>query len=135
MDRYELTRELCKDKDVLDIGCAGDLDNHLKNTDKWAFSRAMVVAKSILGIDCDEEKIKQLYKEGYPVRLGRAEDFYTGRRFDIVMAQELIEHLDNPGVFLKNVKKALREDGFLILSTPNVMVLYAAAGKGSSATF
>lgn len=40
-------------------------------------------------------------------------------KFDIVMALELIEHIPDLGQFLAEIKDYMREDGILILSTPN----------------
>jgi ubiquinone/menaquinone biosynthesis C-methylase UbiE len=39
--------------------------------------------------------------------------------FDIVVALEIIEHLENPWNFLGEIKKILKPNGVLILSTPN----------------
>ncbi|MEA2733962.1 MAG: hypothetical protein QOE14_413 [Humisphaera sp.] len=40
--------------------------------------------------------------------------------FDLVSAIEIIEHLDCPRVFLRNVHAILRDGGHLLLTTPNV---------------
>jgi 2-polyprenyl-3-methyl-5-hydroxy-6-metoxy-1,4-benzoquinol methylase len=40
--------------------------------------------------------------------------------FDVVSAIEIIEHLDCPRVFLRNVHGILRDGGHLLLTTPNV---------------
>ena len=39
-------------------------------------------------------------------------------KFDFIIAFEVLEHLRNPEVALKNVKKMLKRDGTLIFSTP-----------------
>lgn len=41
------------------------------------------------------------------------------RRFDTVIAAELIEHLEEPYTFLRSVRHVIAEDGRLVLSTPN----------------
>ncbi|MDD5089788.1 MAG: class I SAM-dependent methyltransferase [Candidatus Wallbacteria bacterium] len=40
--------------------------------------------------------------------------------FDLVIALEVIEHLENPWHFFREVKKMLKPGGSLILSTPNI---------------
>jgi len=43
-----------------------------------------------------------------------------GRRFSLVTAIEIIEHLDSPRHFLSQVRELLDEDGLLLLTTPNI---------------
>ncbi|MBN2353524.1 MAG: class I SAM-dependent methyltransferase [Spirochaetales bacterium] len=40
--------------------------------------------------------------------------------YDLVIAIEIIEHLENPWLFLSDVRKVLRKNGLLILSMPNI---------------
>jgi len=56
--------------------------------------------------------------------------------FDIVIATDVVEHLVNPYQFLKNCRRLLRPDGWLILSFPNVhsvrsIIAYALIGRYS----
>jgi len=43
-----------------------------------------------------------------------------GRRFKLVTAVEIIEHLDSPRHFLTQIREILDDDGLLLLTTPNV---------------
>lgn len=43
--------------------------------------------------------------------------------FDIVFAGEVIEHLVDTDLFLEEIKRVLKKDGFLILTTPNIASL------------
>ncbi len=40
------------------------------------------------------------------------------RKFDTIVAGEVIEHLSNPGKFLESCKKHLKPNGRLIITTP-----------------
>src|SRR3989344_6299354 len=42
-----------------------------------------------------------------------------GREFDTVVSGDMIEHLENPSAFLKEAHRVLKDDGLLIVSTPN----------------
>ena len=46
-----------------------------------------------------------------------------GKRFDAIVAIEVIEHLENPYQFLKKAHALLKPDGVLIVTTPNVVDL------------
>ncbi len=53
----------------------------------------------------------------------KLEDIEWDKKFDIVFAGELIEHLNNPGLFLRGVKSCLKEHGELIITTPNAFAI------------
>jgi SAM-dependent methyltransferase len=43
-----------------------------------------------------------------------------GRRFAVVLAIEIVEHLESPRHFLSQARDLMEDDGLLLLSTPNV---------------
>ena len=73
----------------------------------------------MIGVDTDQDGVKQMQKDGYNVIEANAEDMNLGRRFDCIVAGELIEHLSNQGLFLRTMKRHLVENGALIITTPN----------------
>ena len=48
------------------------------------------------------------------------DDFYNIGKFDVVIAIELIEHLENQFHFIKCVKRIMNKDAVFYLTTPNV---------------
>jgi 2-polyprenyl-3-methyl-5-hydroxy-6-metoxy-1,4-benzoquinol methylase len=48
------------------------------------------------------------------------QDFNDLGTFDLIIAIELIEHLENPAHFLRNASSCLSEHGKLIVTTPNI---------------
>jgi SAM-dependent methyltransferase len=46
-------------------------------------------------------------------------------RYDIVVATEVIEHLEDVFMFFRNVAQLLAPDGILVLTTPNVLAVYS----------
>jgi len=112
-----------KDKEVLDIGC---IEHDLERKDKeriWVHDFLRQNAKHVVGIDILKKDIETLKKQGYDVYCQNAETFKLNKKFDVIFAGELIEHLSNPGLFLEKCKLHLKKDGFLILTTPNAFTL------------
>jgi len=83
--------------------------------------RLRKMGMDVLAVDMDEAVFQadvpflqlDLNEEGFAQRLGAG-------AFDLVTAVEVIEHLENPIGFLRNVRQLLKPDGFAILTTPNV---------------
>lgn len=91
---------------VLDIGWAQMPNPFLDNP--W-----------VTGFDLAAPPLPQNYHEaisGDALTLAAA---LPGRRFDAVIAGEILEHVENPHGFLRGCREVLQDDGILILSTPN----------------
>lgn len=111
---FSIILEIIKGKEVLDIGSYGA--QLKKNKPKLLFNLIKERAKSVIGVDLksDDKDIIQ----------GNAETINLNRKFDVIIAGDLIEHLDNAGLFLDNMHRHLKDDGILIISTPNTKSLY-----------
>ena len=48
-----------------------------------------------------------------------------GRRFDVVVAQEIVEHLENPRHFLRQCRELMAPGGILLVTTPNIEDVYS----------
>lgn len=121
-NRLELIKTICKGKNVLDIGCVGQMTPY--GAPLWLHGHICEVAKSAVGIDIDVKGVEMLRKKGYNVVYANAENFDLGIKFDVIVAGEVIEHLDNSGSFLECVKRHLYDEGVLVLTTPNVHSAY-----------
>jgi 2-polyprenyl-3-methyl-5-hydroxy-6-metoxy-1,4-benzoquinol methylase len=126
IDREKLLLNLCRDKKVLHIGCAdtGLLEERIL-THKLLHSKLMNVTKKLWGIDLDLKSIATLRQLGVnnllcadAERLNFVKELKE-HTFDVILGGELIEHLNNPGLFLRSCIQLLRNDGILILTTPN----------------
>ncbi|MEM3171085.1 MAG: class I SAM-dependent methyltransferase [Candidatus Hadarchaeales archaeon] len=120
MERLAWIIKHCKGKEVLDVGCFGfQISEGLEEPKYWLHREIVKHAKSVLGMDILKKNIQWARKKGYKVVYGDAENFSLGRKFDVIVAGELIEHLSNPGLFLSCAKAHLRSNGILVLTTPN----------------
>jgi 2-polyprenyl-3-methyl-5-hydroxy-6-metoxy-1,4-benzoquinol methylase len=125
--RFEQLKKYFIGRDILDIGCAVGY----KKPD-WMHFHIKSVAKSIKGLDLDAKSIEEINQMGYEITQGNAQDFQLNEKFNLIHAGELIEHLDNPGSFLECVHRHLKEDGLLLMTTPNALrisnFIYSATG-------
>jgi 2-polyprenyl-3-methyl-5-hydroxy-6-metoxy-1,4-benzoquinol methylase len=109
-------------KAVLDLGC---VDNSLENTRKTSWLHRILCqhASSVLGVDILEDAVATLRKEGFDVVCADIESMKLNRRFDIVVAGDVIEHLSNVGAFLQRIREHLSADGSCLVTTPNPITL------------
>lgn len=103
-------------KTILDIGCGGGLIS-------TPLSR---LGAKVTGIDADKQAIsvaKQHAKsEGLDINFihGAAEHLVDeGAKFDVVMALEVIEHVENPALFVELCAQLVKPNGLVIFSTLN----------------
>ena len=114
----EFLARLVEGKTVLDVGCAAH-SALTETAGSWLHKHLARSARSILGLDILESEVGELRRRGYDVVSGDATTICLDRRFDFVVAGEIIEHVDAPGAFVANMARHLNQDGRLVLTTPN----------------
>lgn len=108
---HELLNRLNKSKSlILDVGCGiGKKTQIFTGT----FS-------SVFGLDLSFDSIKEAKKKGIKVVLGDAECLsFRDSSFEVLVSVHVIEHLANPGKFIFEIYRVLKEGGIAILVTPN----------------
>lgn len=106
---------LCgKAASALDIGCS-------TGTATEAILPAKV-AERILGLDMS---LKALQNIRHPCMTGTVADVavslpFRADCFDVIVAGEIIEHLVDVDAFLLEIRRCLKKNGVLVLSTPNL---------------
>ncbi|WOH80425.1 class I SAM-dependent methyltransferase [Bradyrhizobium sp. BEA-2-5] len=76
-------------------------------------------------VDLDEGAQAQAVARGHAYHLGRIEQFETDRRFDLVLALGLIEHVRDPALVLRRIEGLLTAHGRVLIQTPNFDALDA----------
>lgn len=112
--RYQAGAEITEGKVVLDIACGSGYGTYLMAKK----------AKKVYGVDIDEQTIEYA-KENYS---GNNIEYIVGdgvsiplkdKSVDIVVSYETIEHIEKYDIFMKEVKRVLKDGGLFLLSTPN----------------
>jgi ubiquinone/menaquinone biosynthesis C-methylase UbiE len=112
--RYIFAANYVKDKIVLDAACGtGYGSNYLSN-----------YAKMVYGIDINADVIennKEIYKKDNLIFTNGSvyQLPYDDNMFDVIVSFETIEHVDNGEKVLSEFNRVLKDNGLLIISTPN----------------
>jgi 2-polyprenyl-3-methyl-5-hydroxy-6-metoxy-1,4-benzoquinol methylase len=124
-DRFPVIEKYIRGVAVMDLGCV-DSRKARHNAEERFEYKANLLHKRIaeinpetIGIDIDPEGAAVLNRQGYHVLVENVETMDLGRQFDTIVAGEIIEHLENPGLFMRNMHKHLKPGGVMIVSTPN----------------
>ncbi len=114
-ERWEIIAGLVDGKEgleVLDIGCRdGNLTKYFDPQ-----------KNHVLGIDIDRLAMAEAEKLGIKTNfedLNGERDFLHDKKFDIVGAFEIVEHLYYPDVVVEKVSKSLKPHGIFVWSVPN----------------
>ncbi|MFH1836258.1 MAG: methyltransferase domain-containing protein [Methanobacteriota archaeon] len=131
----------CEGKRVLQVGVLGDFQNYLDvDLVGWDFKKISELASEAVGVDIGSEGVKILNDKGYKnIVFGDAEKLDFKGKFDVIYAGDIIEHLNNPGLFLESMKKHMHENSLLIITTPNPyslsMIIKGILGTTESGIF
>jgi 2-polyprenyl-3-methyl-5-hydroxy-6-metoxy-1,4-benzoquinol methylase len=118
--KNDLICRLCEAKEVLDIGCIDHCHKTaLELGDDWLHARIKRVAKSLTGLDILKNDAEVLNSLGYNITVADAENFETGVKYDVINAGDIVEHLSNIGSLLDSVRRHLKDDGIVVITTPN----------------
>jgi 2-polyprenyl-3-methyl-5-hydroxy-6-metoxy-1,4-benzoquinol methylase len=129
VSRMDFLRKQCHGKSVMHLGCSSG--RYLKDRlERGSLLHAVLAqeAEEMHGIDLDEQSLQEMRSLGFTnLHHGNAErldNIEIGKKFDIVVAGDLLEHLTRPGAMLDGVKHLLAPRGRFIVSTVNAFGLH-----------
>src|SRR5476649_606265 len=121
VQRLPFISEMCAGKKVLHLGCTNApytleaIDNNM-----LLHFELEKVAASIYGIDADESGLEILKAQGtkhlFLANLENLDALDLNETFDVIVAGEMIEHLNNPGLFLSGIKRFMNADSRLLIT-------------------
>lgn len=117
-ERIEEILTLTNGPVVLDLGCVQP--KQPKNNKWWLHGHLHNSFETVIGVDSDFEKIHRLAQYGYDVTVQDVEKLNLDITADTIVIGELIEHLANPGQMLSRLPYHLKDNGQIIITTPNL---------------
>ena len=122
--RYAVVQHVVAGKAVLDVACG----------EGYGSNFMAEVASSVVGVDISAEAVlhaSSIYqKTNLEFRQGSATQLdLADASFDVVVSFETIEHLFEQAQMLGEIRRVLRPDGFLIISSPNRPIYSEESGE------
>ncbi len=110
VQRLETIKSICKGKRVLHLGCTNyPYTQDAIDNDMLLHFDLEKEASDIYGFDYDQPGIDILSSHGsknlFQADLEHLEDVPLEETFDVIVAGEMIEHLNNQGLFLNGIKR------------------------------
>lgn len=133
-DRQDFIVELCTGMRVFHLGFVDEyLLEAKRERGQWLHERLAAVASELIGIDVDVSGVEAARELGHKGYVADAQDRGQLSRLglepaDVVIAGEVIEHLESPGNFLGAVHELVRPGGILCVTTPNASALTNLVG-------
>lgn len=107
---------------LLDLGC-GDGEFTIEVAEKIGTSK-------VFGIDVVKEDVEQAKVRGvicYQADLDEAGFPFEDESFDVVCANQIIEHLSKTDGFIREIRRVLKVGGYAVISTPNLAAWHCIA--------
>lgn len=143
VQRVEFIKNACRDQTVLHLGCTNyPYTSEAIENDMLLHPQLGRVSREIYGFDFDQRGIQLLEQAGaknlYRADLENLGEVELEKTFDVIIAGEMIEHLNNPGLFLHGIKRFMNPATWLIITTVNAycgmrFFQYGLRGRGGRA--
>lgn len=140
VQRVEFIKQMCEGKKVLHLGCTNyPYTKEAIESDMLLHFELEKIASDLYGFDFDQKGIDILQNAGaknlFQADLEKLDVVPLEETFDVIVAGEMIEHLSNPGLFLKGIKRFMNPQTSLLITTINAYCgmrywLYGLRGKG-----
>jgi SAM-dependent methyltransferase len=73
------------------------------------------------GVDPSAKAVAEAQRRGLDVMLGFfPQDAPAGKKWDVVTITDVVEHLEDPRAIIRDVRERLKEDGILVIQSPDV---------------
>ena len=130
VDRISYLREQARGRRVIHVGFVDTGCRSMQEqAGTWLHGHLDEVATSLVGIDVNEVGVKEAVEAGFEAYAVDCRDREAVEALGIepaqlVIAGEVIEHLDDPGGFLGGLHNLVAPGGLLVVTTPNAYGLF-----------
>lgn len=143
VQRVDFIKQVCAGKKVLHLGCTNSpYTNESIKHQMLLHHDLKRSAKELYGFDYDAEGLEIFKRMGeeniYWADLENLDAVELDKTFDVIIAGEMIEHLSNPGLFLRGIKRFMNDETKLVITTINAysglrFLVYGLRGRGGAA--
>jgi ubiquinone/menaquinone biosynthesis C-methylase UbiE len=143
VQRVQFIKDACRGRKVLHLGCTNwPYTTEALENNSLLHLELDGLASELWGLDFDQEGLDILAEKGitnlYQADLEKLEELGIDETFEVIVAGEMIEHLNNPGLFLRGIQRFMNAETSLLITTVNAycgfrMLYYALRGKGGAA--
>lgn len=119
--RVDIITGLVKPGKALEVGCSTGLLLSLLKKAGW----------DVIGIEPSKQAAHVATKRGINVVIGTFEDARLTDKFDLVILNHVLEHVENPELVMEKSFKILNPKGVVLISLPNFDSLSAKIQKGN----
>ena len=133
VDRTEYLVAQARDLRVIHVGFVDAGFREMQDqSGAWLHGHLAKSAKSLVGIDIDEPGVEMARREGYEVYVLDCRDQAAVAELalepaDLVIAGEVLEHVDDPAGFLRGLHALVKPQGSLVVTVPNATGLLNTA--------
>ncbi len=142
VQRLDFLKDICKGKKVLHLGCTNyPYTNEVIENGTLLHFELEKFADRLYGFDYDQKGLDILQNKGvknlYRADVEKLDEVELDETFDVIIGGEMIEHLNNPGLFLNGIKRFMNPQTDLVITTINAycglrFTLYFLRGKGGT---
>lgn len=120
--RYAFAMHYCYKKRVLDVGCGDGSGSSLLAYTCNSLDLADISPKMLNAAKGKNYDVPNIRINKPKFFLCDFEKEFPEGSWDTIVAFEVIEHLENPDFFIKNIAEHLNKDGLLVFSVPHMVV-------------
>lgn len=129
LSRIDFLKSVVKGRRVVHFGCVDHLPliEQRRQSGMWLHGILSGVCTNLAGVDINEEGVQYMKNLGYETHVSNVitapvPESISARRWDYIVAGEVLEHIDNPVDFLSAIRTKYKEcTERIVITVPNAL--------------